>query len=67
MNQGIDYFNRGHWLTGIQERLSVEARRKMFDLAMNKLDLRAGESIIDIGSTPDVERIDSNCMIPWFH
>lgn len=67
MNQGIDYFNRGHWLTALQERLSLKARREMFELAMTRLALRPGDHIVDIGATPDVERIDSNCMIPWFH
>jgi hypothetical protein len=26
----------------------------------------AGRSVLDVGSTPDRERQDSNCMIPWF-
>jgi hypothetical protein len=25
-----------------------------------------GKSILDCGTTPDLERQDSNCMIPWF-
>jgi hypothetical protein len=24
-------------------------------------------SVLDVGATPDHERADSNCMIPWFH
>lgn len=67
MKHGIDYFNRGHWLTEIQEQFSIKARKRMFEIATNHLDLKAGQKLIDIGATPDVERRDSNCMIPWFH
>jgi hypothetical protein len=67
MSKGIDYFHRGHWLTGIQERMSVGARKRMFQIAVSKLGLKAGQTMVDIGATPDVERLDSNCMIPWFH
>jgi hypothetical protein len=67
MTQGIDYFNRGHWLTGIQERVSVGTRKRMFQIAVSELNLKAGQKMVDIGATPDVERLDSNCMIPWFH
>jgi len=67
MSKGIDYFNRGHWLTGIQERVSVATRKRMFKVAVSKLGLKAGQKMVDIGTTPDVERRDSNCMLPWFH
>lgn len=26
----------------------------------------AGQRLLDVGATPDMERLDSNCMIPWF-
>lgn len=67
MSQGIDYFNRGHWLSGIQTRVSYRARRRMFDLwrAHAGGDLR-NRSLLDVGTTPDRERLDSNCMLPWF-
>ncbi len=63
---GIDYFNRGHWLTPIQERVSRRARRKMFD-RWRRFAAESGlpQTFLDIGATPDAERLDSNCMIPW--
>ena len=64
--EGIDYFNRGHWLTGVQTRISVGARRKMFQLWHGWAGDVRGRSVLDVGSTPDRERLDSNCMIPWF-
>src|SRR5215475_1228191 len=67
MSEGIDYFNRGHWLTDLQEQVSVATRKRMFKIAVSKLGLKAGQKMVDFGATPDVERLDSNCMIPWFH
>jgi len=67
MSQGIDYFNRGHWLTAMQEKVSVATRKRMFQIAVRKLELTAGQKMVDFGATPDVERRDSNCMIPWFY
>jgi hypothetical protein len=37
----------------------------MYGLALTQLSLKAGQRVIDIGSTPDVERIDSNCIVLW--
>jgi hypothetical protein len=65
--QGIDYFSRGHWLTGLHIRASLTARRRMFDLWLG--EARQAhlpiERVLDVGTTPDQERADSNCMIPW--
>lgn len=66
MPEGIDYFNRGHWLSGLQARVSVRARRRMFELWRSRAGEIAGASILDVGATPDRERLDSNCMLPWF-
>jgi hypothetical protein len=66
MPQGIDYFNRGHWLGGVQARVSYEARRRMFELWRSRAGDVAGKSVLDVGATPDAERLDSNCMLPWF-
>jgi hypothetical protein len=64
--EGVDYFNRGHWLSSTQARVSYRARRRMFDRWRAAAgDLRGG-SILDVGATPDRERLDSNCMLPWF-
>jgi hypothetical protein len=63
---GIDYFNRGHWLSGLQARVSVRARRRMFELWRSRAGELRGASLLDVGATPDKERLDSNCMLPWF-
>ena len=63
---GIDYFGRGHWLTRAQVRLSIAARRRMFEHWRRYADPHPGTRVLDVGSTPDRERADSNCMIPWF-
>lgn len=66
MPQGIDYFNRGHWLSALQARVSLAARRRMFELWRSRAGELAGASVLDVGATPDRERLDSNCMLPWF-
>jgi 2-polyprenyl-3-methyl-5-hydroxy-6-metoxy-1,4-benzoquinol methylase len=66
---GIDYFNRGHWLTAVQERVSLAARQRMFELwrSWRKRHQLPAATILDIGATPDTERMDSNCFLRWFH
>ncbi|MGE4233388.1 MAG: hypothetical protein AB7F43_08680 [Bacteriovoracia bacterium] len=71
--QGIDYFNRGHWLTNIQVKTSLRARRKMYELwkgfvvrESQKKEFPQSLRVVDIGATPDCERQDSNCMLNWF-
>ena len=59
--KGIDYFNRGHWLTSVQENLSLKTRRKMYELWKPA----PSQKVLDIGATPDCERLDSNCFLPW--
>jgi hypothetical protein len=66
MPEGIDYFNRGHWLSRVQARVSYGARRRMFELWRASAGELRGGSILDLGATPDRERLDSNCMVPWF-
>ncbi len=67
MSEGIDYFGRGSSLTAIQERLSVAARHRMFALWKRFAGPVEGKKVLDVGATPDRERRDSNCMVPWFH
>lgn len=62
---GIDYFGRGHWLTDLQVRISLRARRAMFDRWLAFAGSIRGLKVLDMGATPDSERQDSNCMLPW--
>ena len=66
MPEGVDYFNRGHWLSTAQARVSLRARRRMFELWLAMAGELCGASVLDVGATPDCERLDSNCMLPWF-
>lgn len=67
--EGLDYFGRGHRLGPLHVRYSLEARRRMFQrwLRWTGGGSVTGQSLLDVGATPDRERQDSNCMIPWFH
>ena len=67
MTTGIDYFNRQHWLSKIQAKVSFDARKRMYDVWLEYGNRLANKSILDVGATPDVERIDSNCFLKWFH
>lgn len=62
--RGIDYFNRGHFLSSIQQRASLALRRRMFD-DWWKLAKPTARTVLDIGATPDQELEDSNCMPVW--
>lgn len=62
--RGIDYFNRGHILSRLQARVSVRARARMFRLWKNAARI-SGQRILDIGTTPDRERQDSNVFVRW--
>lgn len=67
MTEGIDYFGRGHWLAPIQQKISLQARRRMFLLwkAYIQAHKLTSKKILDVGSTPDQDWADSNCMVPW--
>ena len=63
---GVDYFKRDSRLTNLQIKYSLRARRRLFDRFTAFLgDDLEGMSILDVGATPDTERADSNCMVPW--
>ncbi len=65
MANSIDYFGRNHWLSDIQQRVSLLARRRMFEKCPWGQTKKKRLRILDIGSTPDQERGDSNCFIRW--
>lgn len=62
---GIDYFNRGHWLTRYQINASLGVRRGIFDWMNARLPLKRLR-VLELGATPDTERADSNCFARWF-
>jgi hypothetical protein len=64
-DKGLDYFFRNHWLSSIQERVSFRARKKMYELWVLRGRPDPGVSVLDVGATPDCERMDSNCMLDW--
>ncbi len=61
----VDYFHNSHWLSQYQAKVSLKARRRMY-LKWRSLALPlAGDTVLDVGTTPNLQRIDSNCLIPW--
>lgn len=62
--KAIDYFRHNHWLTPLQERVSLRARQRMYATWLKTLP---GEhlNILDVGTTPDHEKLDSNCFLRW--
>ncbi len=65
MGSSIDYFRRGHWLSHVQERVSLRVRRKIFEGCPWGASQTKVLRVLDVGATPDQERKDSNCMIGW--
>jgi len=39
----------------------------MFDVWQEYGKVPSKARLLDVGGTPDTERLDSNCMVPWFH
>jgi hypothetical protein len=66
MSDMIDYYDREHWAATLQVRVSYQARRRMFASWRDFAGPVLGSALLDVGGTPDTERQDSNCMVPWF-
>lgn len=62
---GDDYFNRGHWLTGPQVWLSLRKRAEMYAIWQRAARGLRGRKVLDFGTTPDISRPDSNCIVRW--
>jgi hypothetical protein len=62
--RGVDYFWRDHPLARIQAKMSLQARRRIF--AIVRKFLSAGDTVLDVGATPDLKRVDSNCFPRFF-
>jgi len=62
----FDYFgDRVSWLDQLRMNASLKVRRQMYEWWRNQLGGVQGKAILDHGSTPDTEHIDSNCFIQW--
>ena len=66
--RGKDYFWRAHPLAQLQARISRYARSRMVQVwrEFRELGPKSGMDVLDIGATPDLLRVDSNCMIQYF-
>ena len=53
MTKAIDYFGYNNPLLKLRTRFAVKARKKIFDIFMRLYKPQKGDSIIDIGATPD--------------
>lgn len=64
--KAFDYFgDRISWLDRLRMQASLRVRRQMYDWFRDQIGGVAGKTILDHGSTPDTEHIDSNCFIQW--
>lgn len=64
--KAFDYFgDRISWLDRRRMQASLRVRRQMYLWLRDQLGGVAGKVILDHGSTPDTEHIDSNCFIKW--
>ncbi|MGD1902948.1 MAG: hypothetical protein ACFB9N_12010 [Geitlerinemataceae cyanobacterium] len=64
--KAFDYFgDRVSWLDRLRMQASLRVRRQMYEWMRDRLGGMAGKTILDHGSTPDTEHIDSNCFIEW--
>ena len=64
--KAFDYFgDRISWLDRQRMQASLRVRRQMYTWLRDRLGGVAGKVILDHGSTPDTEHIDSNCFIQW--
>ncbi len=62
----LNYFSLGHPLAGLRSRFSMNARRRMFDMFMQRLNPNANDNILDVGVTPDVTLVESNYFEAWY-
>lgn len=63
---GIDYFNRGHPLHAIKERVALSARRRMYERVLAVARPTRNTSIVDVGTTPDLELAYNNFFERWY-
>jgi len=64
--KAFDYFgDRVSWLDRLRMRASLRVRRQMYEWMRDRLGGVAGKVVLDHGSTPDTEHLDSNCFIKW--
>lgn len=62
----IDYFNRRHRLHAIKARIALSARRRMYERLLRHLPLDPERSVLDVGTTPDLELPYNNFFERWY-
>jgi len=61
-----DYFgDRVTFLDKLRMKASLTIRRQIYDWFCQQLGTVCDRTILDMGSTPDTEHLDSNCFIRW--
>jgi len=61
----FQYFDGIPLLAHLQVTASVKIRRQIYEWFKHQLCGVKGKKILDHGSTPDIQRLDSNCFIRW--
>lgn len=56
----IDYFSLGHPLSGLRSHFALKARKRMFDLFMDRMQPTPSSLVLDVGVTPDQSLPESN-------
>ena len=62
----IDFFENQHWLAPLQVKATIATRAKMVKAWFEHADVTSGDSIFDVGATPEVVSPSANCMVRWF-
>ncbi len=65
-SQDYNYFGqRISWLDKWRMKASLTIRRQLYDEFVRIVGGVSGKIILDHGTTPDIDHIDSNCFIRW--
>jgi hypothetical protein len=62
----VDYFNSGHPLHVIKERVALGARRRMYGRVLEMARPTPETRIVDVGTTPDLHLAYNNFFERWY-
>lgn len=62
----IDYFNRDHPLQAAKVRVALAARRRMYERVLRLAQPGPQTSVLDVGTTPDLELPYNNFFERWY-